>query len=68
MNPISSTRASAVPPATAPDGSIQGAAGTSVMKKAASLQAAAVATLLQALPQPVPATTGSLGTRLDAWA
>lgn len=66
MDPISSARP--VAPVTAPAGTVQAQAGTSVMKKAAHLQAAAVATLLQALPQPVPAASGSLGTQIDTYA
>ena len=66
MDPISST--SAVAPVTAPAGSVQAAAGTSVMKKAENLQAAAVATLLEGLPQPSLATSGPLGTQVDTYA
>ena len=66
MDPISS--ATAVSPVTAPVGTVQADAGISVMKKAANLQAAAVATLLEGLPQPALATSGSLGTQVDTYA
>jgi hypothetical protein len=66
MDPISST--SAVTPTTAPEGTVQAAAGISVMKKSEHLQAAAVAELLQALPQPALATMGALGTQVDTYA
>jgi hypothetical protein len=41
-----------------------------VLKKALDSQAVAAATLLQALPQPTPAlaTSGSLGTQVNAFA
>ena len=66
MDPISS--ASSPPPVTAPAGTVQAAAGVSVMKKSSHLQAEAVATLLQALPQPALATSGTLGTQLNTYA
>jgi hypothetical protein len=66
MDPISS--ANAVKPVTAQEGSVQAAAGVSVMKKSENLQAAAVDELLQALPQPALATTGSLGTQVNTYA
>ena len=55
--------ASSADPAT-----VQGAAAVSVMKKALNLQAASTAVLLQSLPQPSLAATGSLGTQLNAFA
>jgi hypothetical protein len=66
MDPISS--ASAVTPTAAPEGTVQASAGISVMKKSENLQAAAVAELLQALPQPALATTGTLGTQVNTYA
>lgn len=66
MDPISS--ASSVAPTTAPAGSLQASAGISVMKKAASLQANAVATLLEGLVQPPLATSGALGTQVNTYA
>lgn len=67
MDPVSS--ASPITPTSAPQGSLQAETGISVMKKAAHLQADAVATLLGGLPQaPALATSGSLGTRLNTYA
>jgi hypothetical protein len=66
LDPISS--ATAVTPVTTADGSVQASAGISVMKKATHLQAAAVAELLQALPQPALATSGTLGTQVNTYA
>jgi hypothetical protein len=66
MDPISS--ASVVAPTPAGAGSLQASAGISVMKKAENLQARAVATLLEGLVQPPPATSGSLGTQVDTYA
>ena len=39
-----------------------------VLKKALDIQANAAATLLQALPQPALATSGSLGTQVNPFA
>jgi len=39
-----------------------------VLKKALDVQASAAATLLQALPQPALATSGSLGTQVNTFA
>lgn len=39
-----------------------------VLKKALNTQAASAATLLQALPQPALATTGTLGTQVNTFA
>ncbi|OYU45710.1 MAG: hypothetical protein CFE44_06055 [Burkholderiales bacterium PBB4] len=39
-----------------------------VLKKALNLQAVGAATLLQALPEPPLATSGSVGTRLNTFA
>ena len=41
---------------------------TSVLKKALDEQASAAATLLQALPQPALATSGTLGTQVNTFA
>ncbi len=38
------------------------------LKKAVGQDDASALALLSALPAPAPATTGTLGTRLDAWA
>jgi hypothetical protein len=66
MDSISATRAA--PTVTADAGSVQAAAQVSVMKKATHLQAEAVATLLQSMPQPQLATSGSLGTQVNTYA
>ena len=47
---------------------VQGAAAVSVMKKAINMQAASTAQLLQSLPQPNLASSGSLGTQVNAFA
>lgn len=47
---------------------VQGAAAVSVMKKAINMQAASTAQLLQSLPQPTLASSGSLGTQVNAFA
>ena len=47
---------------------VQGAAAVSVMKKTLNLQATTTAQLLQSLPQPALAATGSLGTQVNAFA
>ena len=49
-------------------GTVQGSASVLVMKKAVDLQAASAVALIQALPQPALATSGSVGTRIDAYA
>lgn len=47
---------------------VQGAAAVSVMKKAMNLQAASTLQLIQSLPQPALALSGSLGTHVNAFA
>ncbi len=47
-------------------GTVQGAAAVSVLKKAMDIQASSAAQLIQALPMPALATSGSVGTRLNA--
>ena len=49
-------------------GTVQGAAAVSVLNKALNLQAASAAQLIQALPQPALATSGSLGTQINTYA
>jgi hypothetical protein len=49
-------------------GTVQGAAAVSVLKKALDLQASMSAQLLGALPQPALASTGIVGTQLNAFA
>jgi hypothetical protein len=52
----------------ASQGSVQGSAAISVMKKALNLQANSAAQLIQALPQPGLATSGSVGTKVNTFA
>jgi hypothetical protein len=47
---------------------VQGNAAVSVMKKAMNLQAASTAQLIQSIPQPALASSGSLGTQVNAFA
>jgi Putative motility protein len=47
---------------------VQGAAAVSVMKKAMNLQAASTLQLIQSLPQPALASSGSLGTQVNTFA
>jgi hypothetical protein len=47
---------------------VQGNAAVSVMKKAMNLQAASTAQLIQSIPQPALASSGSLGTLVNAFA
>ncbi len=47
-------------------GSVQGAASVSVLKKAMNAQASSAAQLIEALPQPALATSGTVGTRVNA--
>ncbi len=48
-------------------GTVQGSASVSVLKKALNAQAAGVAQLIASVPQPSLATSGSLGTQLNAF-
>ena len=49
-------------------GTVQGQAALSVLKKALDIQASSAALMLQALPQPALATSGTLGTQVNAYA
>lgn len=49
-------------------GTVQGAASTAVLRKSLDLQESNAAQLLQALPQPALASSGTLGTRLNVYA
>lgn len=49
-------------------GTVQGAAATSVLKKALDLQASSAATLIESLPPPALATSGALGTQVNTFA
>lgn len=48
--------------------SLQQQVATSVLKSALDIQAASAAALIQALPQPQLATSGSLGTLVNTYA
>ena len=47
---------------------LQQAVSTAVLKSALNIQAASAAALIQALPQPQLATSGSLGTLVNTYA
>ena len=49
-------------------GTVQGSASVSVLKKALNAQAASVAQLIASVPQPPLATSGTVGTKLNAFA
>lgn len=49
-------------------GTVSGSASLSVLRQSMDLQEAAAVQLLQALPQPPLATSGTLGTRLNTYA
>lgn len=49
-------------------GTVQGAASTAVLRKSLDLQESNAAQLLQALPQPALASSGTLGTKLNVYA
>jgi hypothetical protein len=49
-------------------GTVQGSASVSVLRKALNAEAAGVAQLLASLHQPPLATSGSVGTQLNAFA
>jgi hypothetical protein len=64
MNSVSNALVSNA--STAPLGSVQGQASVSVLKSSEKAQAAGVAKLLDSVAQPALATSGSLGTQLNA--
>ena len=66
MNPIAGSTVSNASSAT--PGSVQGAVAVSVLKKALDQQASSAAQLIQALPQPALATSGSIGTQVNTYA
>ena len=66
MDPVSSAVTHNASSATT--GSVQGAAAMLVLKKALNAQAAGVAQLVQTLPQPALATSGTLGTQVNTFA
>lgn len=49
-------------------GSVQGAASVLVLKKALDMQAASATRLIESLPQPALASSGTLGTKLNTYA
>lgn len=49
-------------------GTVQGHAAVTVLKKALNLQASSAAQLIDALPQPALASSGSLGTQFNRYA
>lgn len=65
MDAVSSATAQA---SLADPGSVQGAAAVSVLKKALDLQAASAVQLIESLPQPPLASSGSVGTRVNTYA
>jgi Putative motility protein len=65
MDPVSNATARA---SSADLATVQGSASMLVLRKALDHQAASAAQLIAALPQPALAASGSVGTRLDAWA
>lgn len=66
---MSSIAPAAVSNASSADlGSVQGAAAVVVLKKALQAQASSAAQLIQALPQPALASSGTLGTRVNTYA
>ncbi len=62
------TGASVANASSADLGSVQGAASVSVLKKALHQQASSVAQLIQSVPQPPLATSGTVGTQLNTFA
>jgi Putative motility protein len=53
---------------SASPGTVQATASISMLKKSLDLQESEAAQLLQALPQPALAASGSVGTRVDTYA
>ena len=49
-------------------GTVQGAASISVLKKAIDMQASSAVQLIEALPQPPLATSGTVGTQVNTYA
>lgn len=49
-------------------GSVQGATSVLVLKKALDMQAASATTLIESLPRPALASSGTLGTKLNTFA
>ena len=53
---------------TATPGSVNAAASMLMLRKALELNAATAIQVLDAVPQPAPATSGTLGTRINTYA
>lgn len=68
MDALSATSSTVTQASNADLGTVQGAASISVLRKALDQQASSAAQLLQALPQPALASSGSLGTQLNVYA
>lgn len=71
MSPISASTASSAlvnSASSGPPGTVSGAASMLVLKKALDVEAGSAAQLLQALPQPPLATSGSVGTQINTYA
>lgn len=65
MDPIYGAVAAA---SSAGPGTVQGSAALPVLKKAIHSQAEEAAQLVEALPQPALATSGSVGTQVNSYA
>ena len=66
MSSIASVSASTVNSASSSvSGTVQGAAALMVLRKSLDMQAAGAVQLIQALPSPPLATSGTLGTQLN---
>ncbi len=66
MDGVTSSAVSSASASTA--GSVQGAASVLVLKKALDMQAASATQLIESLPQPALASSGTLGTQLNTYA
>jgi len=67
--PMDGVTSSAVSGANASTpGTVQGAASVLVLKKALDMQASSATTLIESLPQPVLANSGTLGTKVNTFA
>lgn len=66
MDPLTSVATASASNATL--GNVQGAAALSVLRTALNVQANSATQLLEALPSPALATSGSLGTLVNTYA
>lgn len=62
------SRSTVATASNADPGTVQGAAAMLMLKKSMDAQSTAAAQLIATLPQPALATSGHLGTRLNAYA